>query len=106
MCDDRKTFAELCNTERPQEVTLGDGHELETVGQGIVRLKLKLSNGKMKKCRLDDVLYVPTLSYNLISVSKAAEAGKSVTFREGRCQILNAGRNLIAVGSRQGICTI
>ena len=68
MCNDRTMFGELCNMERLQEVILGDGHELEAAGQGIVRLKLKLANGKMKQCRLDDVLYVPTLSYNLINV--------------------------------------
>ena len=35
-------------------------------------------------------------------MSKAAEAGKSVTFSEAGCQILDADRKLIAVGNRAG----
>ena len=33
MCNYCTMFGELCNMERPQEVTLGDGHELEAAGQ-------------------------------------------------------------------------
>ena len=36
-----------------------------------------LPNGKVKSCALCDVLYVPKLSYNLVSVAKASLMGKN-----------------------------
>ena len=41
---------------------------------------MKLSGNESRKCNLQDVLYVPNLSHNLISVSKAIKAGKIVKF--------------------------
>ena len=77
MCNDRKLFVELCNLEKPLEVTLGDGYNLDAIGCGVVILETKLPSGKTKKCKLNDVLYVPKLSYNLLSVSKISDAGKT-----------------------------
>lgn len=45
---------------------------------------------------------MPDLSYNLLSVSKAVEAGKVVEFSESGCQILDADRRPITVASRAG----
>ena len=58
------------------EVTLGDGHTLKAIGSGVVSLKMKLPNSTSSRCNVQDVLYVPALSYNLLSVAKAAESGK------------------------------
>ena len=58
--------------ENPQEIVLGDGHTLDAVGVGNVVLNLVV-DGKIKKRRLRNVLYVPKLVYNLLSVSKATE---------------------------------
>ena len=52
-----------------QEVTLGDGHDLDAIGRGVVVLETQLPSGRTKKCKLHDVLYVPKLSYNLLSFS-------------------------------------
>ena len=43
-----------------------------------VVLDMVLPNGESKLCTLHDVLYVPTLSYNLLSVAKASQKGKIV----------------------------
>ena len=102
MCNDRKLFVELCNLEKPLEVTLGDGHALDAVRRGVVVLEAKLPSGRLKTCKLHDVLYVPKLSYNLLSVSKATEAGKVTRFGEANCQILDAKGKLIALAKRVG----
>ena len=65
---------------RPQEITLGDGHILEATAEGPVMIKMLLLDGSTEKCRLQDMLYVPKLSHNLFSVSKASEGGKSTKF--------------------------
>jgi hypothetical protein len=40
---------------------------------------MKLSDGGVRRCKLLDVLYVPGLAYNLLSVSKAVESGSMTT---------------------------
>jgi len=53
---------------------------LEATGRRIISLKIELPNEKAKKCQMLDVLYVPKLTYNLLSISKATEAGKTINF--------------------------
>ena len=45
-----------------------------------------LPNGESKSCTLHSVLYVPKLSYNLISVSRVSEKGKIVKFTKSACR--------------------
>jgi len=99
----------MCNEQshtdlfkKSQEVTLGDGHTLEAIGQGVVTLKMTLSNEKTKRCHLHNVLCVPQLAYNLLSVTKASEAGKSVLFYGNVCRIYNKRGKVIAVANKQG----
>ena len=76
MCSNKKLFVDLQPLKKPMEVSLGDGHTLEAIGRGVVPLKMKLPNSSPRRCNLQDVLYVPALLYNLISVARAAENGK------------------------------
>ena len=46
------------------------------------------------------MLLVPKLSYNLLSVSKAAEAGQIIEFNESGCLVLDTKKKLIATGNR------
>ena len=75
---------------------------LEALGRGVVPLKVNLSNGLSGRCNLLDVLYVPGLSYNLVSVAKAAERGKVTEFTNNTCCIVGSGRRLVARGTRVG----
>ena len=50
--------------------------------------------------KLHDVLYVPKLSYNLLSVSKAAGAGKVTQLNEDKCEIIGVNQRVIAVAIR------
>ena len=55
-------------------------------------------NGHKHKIELKEVLYVPSLMSNLISVSRMRKAGLKVEFdstqdNEGRCQVIN--KNMI-----------
>ncbi len=74
---------------RPQEVTLGDGHVLEATGEGTVPLDMLLPDGNAKRCNLLNVLFVPKLSYSLLSVTKVSETGKTTRFNNSGCEILN-----------------
>ena len=73
ICNNRKQFAHLYLLKHSVEIKLGDGCILMATAQGDVSLRTKYGNNKSCKCTLYDVLYVPELSYNLVSVLKDVE---------------------------------
>ena len=83
-------------------MTLGDGHNLEAVGEGIVDMEMLLPNGGSRMCALKNVLYIPKLACNLVSVSKAAQAGKTIEFYNSSCEFVNSSNETIAFATRQG----
>ena len=102
MCNDEDLFVELKELKTPQEVKLGDGHTLEGTAEGTVRLETLLPDGNTNQCRLEIVLSVPKLSYSLLSVSKAASAGKTTKFDKFGCEMLNGQKKVIAFATRVG----
>ena len=102
MCNDQNLFGNFENLPKSQEVTLGDGHALDATGQGTVSLVMRLPDGKTQRCVLHSVLYVPKLSYNLLSVTKASESGKIIKFDDAGCKILNMHNKLIAIATKVG----
>ena len=100
ICNNERAFVKLHNLESSHSVTLGDGRNLNANGYGVVSLTMKLPGGVLQECRLHDVLLVPDLSYNLLSVSKATEAGKTVEFSADVCSITNHWGKRIATASR------
>ena len=101
MCNNRKLFVKLYPLEHPVEVKLGDGRELMATAQGVVRLRMKSGSDRSRKCSLHDVLYVPELSYNLISVLKAAERGNTVKISDFGCIIRDNQQKDIGIGTKQ-----
>ena len=96
MCNDKKQFDELKPLKDPERIKVGDGFYLKATLEGNVKLKV-IINGKIKTCTLRNVLHVPELSYNLLSVSKATDAGKLVFFDKDGCEIKSAKTNTILV---------
>ena len=96
MCNNEAFFVEQKQLKTPQEVTLGDGRSLKGTAEGTVKLETLLPDGGTRMCRMDNVLFVPKLSYSLLSVSKASSAGKTVKFDKSGCEILNEQKSLIA----------
>ena len=102
MCRNSKSFTTLYQLGDPVDVVLGDGRALTAVGRGKVELDIVLPNGKVKSCTLCDVLYVPELSYNLISVAKASQKGKIVRFTKSACYMLDKSHKIVAKATRVG----
>ena len=46
MCNDKTLFTSFESLEKPQEVSLGDGHVSKAAPQGVVLLEMKLPGGK------------------------------------------------------------
>ena len=87
MCNDKSLFTDIEDIEETQDITLGDGYAVNATAKGTVELNMYLTIGKSQKCRLHDVLYVPKLSYNLLSVAKVTSSGKSFKFADSNCSI-------------------
>ena len=102
MCNNRSMFTELSQPGPSDKVTLGDGSALDVTGVGTVVMDMLLNDGSRRGCALMKVLYVPELAYNLVSVLRAAEAGKSVYFDDSGCEFVNEASETVALGVRQG----
>lgn len=102
MCNDKKQFVVFKGLE-PSPEALGDSYSVEATGRVVVRLKITLTDCKKKECKLNDVLYVPQLSYNLLSVSKVTQSGKKGNFTENRCCITDVYQKLIATATKKAV---
>lgn len=63
---------------------------------GNICLKVKAKDGIINSIQVRNVLYVPELKTNLLSVSKIIKGGCRVTFNEYGCQIFNPSNELVA----------
>ena len=102
ICCNRMMFDKMEDMDTPQVVTLGDGRSIETTRRGTVQLKLKQLDGTHKSGTLHDVLYVPELPYNLLSIAKATEFGKTARFDKCTCEIINEDEDVIGSATKCG----
>ena len=102
MCNDSNVFSEYSTLKQPQEISLNDGHIVKAIGKGTVLLKIAIGKSQFQRCELKDVLFVPELSYNLLSVSKIIQTGKILKFIASECTILNGNQRIVATASLIG----
>ena len=76
--------------------------EIKTSRQGTVKLQLKQIDGSYKTGTPHNVLYVPELSFNLLSTAKATEFGKIVKFDESTCEIIDENEVIIGLATKCG----
>ena len=85
----------------PELVRMGNNYEIKAYGKGNIWIEVK-ANGVYKPAALVDVLYVPALGKNLLSVSAVTKRGNTASFEKGKCSILNSSRIEIGSGKLQG----
>jgi hypothetical protein len=69
-----------------QTVTLGDNTTVSATGRGDIPVRLSL-HGASITAIIGDVLYVPDLGFNLLSVHRMTQSGLQVTFEDTACII-------------------
>ena len=79
----REVFSELSEAGRDVEVVLGDNTVVRAVGRGTITFQRE----SMSPMTLRNVLYVPGLKKNLVSVSTIEDRGLGVCFSDGRVQV-------------------
>lgn len=102
ICNDLRQFASVNNLSKPMEVIVGDGRALKASKSGVVELKLLKPNGQKKLLHITDALFVPELSYSLLSVPKATQNGATITFNGTSCQILDESKRVITEATQRG----
>lgn len=83
MCCDKKIFNSLQSCKNVN-VVIASGAKIPAVGIGNVSLCVS-DSGRRLNVDLHDVLFVPDIKTNLISVKKITERGYSVTFSGDKC---------------------
>ena len=99
MCTAKEWFSDYDVLQKPGRVS---GRVLKVVGCGKVRLLMRLPGDKVKRCVLHDVLHVPDLSCNLVSVIKVSEKGKVTEFNESGCRLKKSDGIVVALATRHG----
>ena len=73
ICNDKNKFYEF--SDYNSSVTIANGQELNSLGHGSIRLTTTTSENTNSTITLKNVLYVPEIESNLISIRKAIENG-------------------------------
>jgi len=90
MCSDLSLF-KTCDVDHRRTVSLANGQKLSCEGIGEVFVDCVSGNGDNLPVKLTEVLYVPQLHGNLISVKKLTSKGFEVCFKDKQCVITKAG---------------
>lgn len=94
ICRDEKMFSHLKKGSFG-DITIATGEKIYAVGKGTVKICLGTNDKKIEIILLD-VLHVPTVDFNLISVKKITDKGFSVNFHKSDCYLkTNLGSFLI-----------
>lgn len=95
-----KSLFETWNVPPVSEVVLGNGSKATITGCGTIRINI-ISDGKSVPCLLKNVLLVPELGYQLLSVSNLSKNGLVTSFKAGRCWI-EKDEKVVASGTLRG----
>ena len=101
MCNNKDYFDKLVELNNPIRIKLGDGREVCAVAIGTVTLEVNLPDRRVESFLLRNVLYVPSLAYNLISVAQLDKEGKHTVFSNNSCRICCSDK-VIAVATKLG----
>ncbi len=97
MCNDVNQFRDLKALKKVKKVKVGNGCFMEAKLEGTVYINLKSRNNKVSKCKLSNVLLVPDMKFNLLSVSKASKKGKKCVFDKHGCKFIDVDSSKVVV---------
>lgn len=92
MAGHKEMFKDMSLDQHHATIEIADGTHLKAEGRGTV--ELVLDDKIHTKLTLTNVLYVPGLTANLLSVSSMTEQNASVSFQNNRCTIKKGNHTL------------
>lgn len=93
----------LCDLRAPTSnaVTIGDSGRLDVKCAGDVQMKIATnSKSNVEQVTVKDVLCVPNICANLMSVSKMADHGNTLVFDKSSCRIFDENFDLLTTAKR------
>ena len=102
VCNGKDLFIDITQLKEAQKITVGDGFSVEAIGRGTVELFINILNNEVQHCQLFDILYVPQMFYNLLSVSKATKLGKTFESVQMSCNILDKRKRAVTTATKSG----
>src|SRR5436305_6069249 len=97
LCSSRTTFSTLRGLPAPVPIRMGNNTTAIATGKGIVIL-----GNKNHALRLTNVLFVPDIRYNLLSVGRLDNSHYNVLFGRGKCSVFDQGGKTLAVAYLNG----
>lgn len=94
MCRNKDWFTELILYPKGIKCSVGDGSQVQVQGIGTIQIK----SGDIRGL-LTEVLYIPTLETNLVSVGAAAKQGIDTIFRGQICKMIRNNQE-VAIGKQ------
>ncbi|EZA62835.1 hypothetical protein X777_01149 [Ooceraea biroi] len=76
-------------------VTTVGSKNLSAISRGTVTLNVRLGS-KQNPTNVEEVLYVPDLAANLLSVSKIVKKGHTIVLNKGGCKVINSRGRIFA----------
>jgi hypothetical protein len=92
ICHDRHLFTSL-NVVDAFEIMIGDRSTVKAIGRGTVEVMLSVA-GKPSRCKLENVVYAPTMGFDMFSGRAMCRNGKRTVFQERSCHVERHGRVL------------
>ena len=86
----KKEYFSNLNENFRDSVKLGNNSSMAVMGKGNIRLQV---NGTTQI--ITEVIYVPELKSNLLSIRQLQEKGNTILFQYGRCRVFHHKRGLI-----------
>lgn len=96
MCNNIKWFNNIVKCKKT--VDAADGNPMECLGVGEVHIPMK-----NRTQIVNNTLYVPSLSTNLISVSKLSEKRFKTIFSDDKCKVFHNGKLIVSATGHNGI---
>lgn len=94
LCGDQSKFEQL-NASSQSQIKLVNKETSEIKGEGTVRLSV-MNNQERKLVEFNNVLFVPDLRVNLVSVARVIDRGFTVTFRRDSAEVVDGRVRLAA----------
>jgi hypothetical protein len=101
MTHSRKAFINYYPLDMPTQVRVANGEYINAIAKGTVGIKTQLK-GSEHQIRINDVLHVPELAGNLISMGQLHEKGIIPTFVGNDKMLLKRDHQTIGVANRIG----
>lgn len=98
MCSNLKFFNKDFQ-EKNAEVTIANNSTMQVRGVGQVEINTKVGKFKEENVTFREVLHIPDLYINLLSVSKIVESGYEIVFNKNGCKVLNNHKEVIVTGN-------